>query len=450
MDVTAGTGGKKSLSLASPADIGLMRAGQIVALLVVTLFVFGVVMVNSASLRRVQDPGNTIRLAGPDHTYTLNVPESTGLAGRRVAETLLGKQTQFAAIAVVALIIGAFVPIERLSRMTGLVSPVPWILAAILCSLLLTFPPLGVTMNGAQRWIRIGPLQFQPSELAKWGLPFIVAWHCVRHAPSMKRFTTGLLPPLVLAGFICGLIAIEDLGTAVLIMTVTILMLLVAGARWWHVLGLLPLGVIAFAGLVLVEPYRVRRIMAFLDPFADAQDSGYQLVQSLGSIVTGGVSGVGFGNSLQKNGYLPETQTDFIFAIICEELGAFGAAMVIGLFAGLIVVGAQIISGRSTPAARVPEVSARAVPRFSRILGFGIVLTFGLQVAINLSVVTGLAPTKGIALPLVSRGGTGWILTAFSLGLLIAIDRRAWRISRKAGLDVDEQISLPKLGTKPA
>ena len=202
-----------------------MRAGQIVALLVVTLFVFGVVMVNSASLHRVEDPGNTIRLAGPDHTYTLNVTESTGLAGRRVTETLLGKQTQFAAVAIIALIIGACIPIERLSRMGGLVSPVPWILAAILCSLLLTFTPLGVTMHGAQRWIRIGPLQFQPSEVAKWGLPFIIAWHCVRHAPSMRRFTTGLLPPLVLSGLICGLIAKEDLGTAVLIMSVAVMML---------------------------------------------------------------------------------------------------------------------------------------------------------------------------------------------------------------------------------
>ena len=425
-----------------------MRAGQIVALLVVTLFVFGVVMVNSASLQRVEDPGNTIRLAGPDHSYTLNVTESTGLAGRRVTETLLGKQSQFAAVAIIALIIGACIPIERLSRMGGLVSPVPWILAAILCSLLLTFTPLGVTMHGAQRWIRIGPLQFQPSEVAKWGLPFIIAWHCVRHAPSMRRFTTGLLPPLVLAGLICGLIAKEDLGTAVLVMFVAVMMLLVAGARWWHILALLPVGLIAFVGLVLAEPYRVRRIMAFLDPFADAQDSGYQLVQSLGSIVTGGVAGVGFGNSVQKNGYLPETQTDFIFAIICEELGTFGAALLIALFAGLVLVCTQIVLGRSTPAAIKPDVAARAVPRFSRILGFGIVLTFGLQAAINLAVVTGLAPTKGIALPLVSRGGTGWILTAFSLGLIIAMDRRAWRISREAGLDVEENTILPRAETE--
>ncbi len=407
-------------------------------------------MVNSASLHRVEDPGNTIRLAGPDHTYTLNVTESTGLAGRRVTETLLGKQTQFAAVAIIALIIGACIPIERLSRMGGLVSPVPWILAAILCSLLLTFTPLGVTMHGAQRWIRIGPLQFQPSEVAKWGLPFIIAWHCVRHAPSMRRFTTGLLPPLVLSGLICGLIAKEDLGTAVLIMSVAVMMLLVAGARWWHILALLPLGLIAFVGLVLAEPYRVRRIMAFLDPYADAQDSGYQLVQSLGSIVTGGVAGVGFGNSVQKNGYLPETQTDFIFAIICEELGTFGAAMLIALFAGLVLVGTQIVLGRSTPAALKPDVAARAVPRFSRILGFGIVLTFGLQAVINLAVVTGLAPTKGIALPLVSRGGTGWILTAFSLGLIISMDRRAWRISREAGLDVQERTPLPRPETELA
>ena len=152
---------------------------------------------------------------------------------------------------------------------------------------------------------------------------------------------------------------------------------------------------------------------------------------------------VGFGNSIQKYGWLPENQTDFIFPIICEELGAFGAALLIGLFVGLVLVGCRIIGGRSTPAVADPELALEAVPPFSRLVGFGIVLTFGLQAVINLMVTTGMAPTKGIALPLVSRGGTGWILTAFSLGLLISMDRRAWRIARGAGLVDDEDQPSP-------
>ena len=421
-----------------------MRAGQIVALLVVTLFIFGVVMVNSASLKRLENPGATVRLEGADRSYTIDASAISDLAGRRVADTLLGKQTWYALLAIGALVIGSWIPVERLGRAGGLASPVPWLLAAIVGTLLLTFvPQLAPEVKGAHRWLRVGSLQFQPSEIAKWGLPIIVAWHCIRHASSMHRFTTGMLPPLLLSGFVCGLIALEDLGTAALVMTVTVCMLLVAGVRLWQVLGLAPVGLLAFVALVLAEPYRVKRVMTMLDPYADPQGSGFQLVQSLGSISSGGIEGVGFGNSIQKYGWLPENQTDFIFPIICEELGAFGAALLIGLFVGLVLVGCRIIGGRSTPAVADPELALEAVPPFSRLVGFGIVLTFGLQAVINLMVTTGMAPTKGIALPLVSRGGTGWILTAFSLGLLISMDRRAWRIARGAGLVDDEDQPSP-------
>ncbi|MAB72985.1 MAG: hypothetical protein CMJ54_10825 [Planctomycetaceae bacterium] len=421
-----------------------MRAGQIVALLVVTLFIFGVVMVNSASLKRLENPGATVRLEGADRSYTIDASAISDLAGRRVADTLLGKQTWYALLAIGAMVIGSWIPVERLGRAGGLASPVPWLLAAIVGTLLLTFvPQLAPEVKGAHRWLRVGSLQFQPSEIAKWGLPIIVAWHCIRHASSMHRFTTGMLPPLLLSGFVCGLIALEDLGTAALVMTVTVCMLLVAGVRLWQVLGLAPVGLLAFVALVLAEPYRVKRVMTMLDPYADPQGSGFQLVQSLGSISSGGIEGVGFGNSIQKYGWLPENQTDFIFPIICEELGAFGAALLIGLFVGLVLVGCRIIGGRSTPAVADPELSLEAVPPFSRLVGFGIVLTFGLQAVINLMVTTGMAPTKGIALPLVSRGGTGWILTAFSLGLLISMDRRAWRMARAAGLADDEDQPSP-------
>jgi cell division protein FtsW len=250
----------------------------------------------------------------------------------------------------------------------------------------------------------------------------------------MERFVTGLLPPLVLSAIVCALIAKEDLGTAVLVMIVCVAMLVAAGGRIRQVVALMPLGIAAFAGLVVLEPYRMRRIAAFLEPYADAGDTGYQVIQSMGAITGGGLSGRGLGHSLQKFDYLPFDHTDFIFAIICEELGVFGAALLMLILAGVVLAGLSIITGRSSPAGADAELAEHAVPPFSRLLGFGIILTFGLQAAINIAVVTGLAPTKGIALPLVSQGGTGWILTAFSLGLVISMDRHAWNVAEGAGL----------------
>ena len=183
----------------------------------------------------------------------------------------------------------------------------------------------------------------------------------------------------------------------------------------------------------------MRRIAAFLEPYADAGDTGYQVIQSMGAIAGGGIGGRGLGHSLQKFDYLPFDHTDFIFAIICEELGIFGAALLIMILAGVVLAGLSIITGRSSPAGADPELAEVAVPTFSRLLGFGIILTFGLQAAINIAVVTGLAPTKGIALPLVSQGGTGWILTAFSLGLVISMDRHAWKVAERAGLIADPE-----------
>ena len=404
-----------------------MRAGQIIALLVLTLFVFGVVMVASAKLTPLPRAAATIRVDQETQTSAYIQEESEGsaaaLAGRRVFDTVLGKDGRLALLALAALLVGAFVPVERLASLGGLLSPAPWLLATIVGLLLMTLV-IGEQAHGATRWLRIGPIRFQPSEIAKWGLPAIVAWHCIRHADGMHRFFTGFVPPVVLSAIVCALIAKEDLGTAALVMTVSMFMVLAAGARWWHVASVVPIGALAFVGFVFASPYRISRITAFLEPFKDAQDTGYQVIQSMGAIAGGGFGGRGLGHSLQKFDYLPFDHTDFIFAIICEELGFFGATMVVAILLGILVCGWAIVTGRSTP---IPaEDRGRAVPPFSSLFGFGIVLTFGLQALINIAVVTGMAPTKGIALPLVSQGGTGWVLTAFSLGLLISIDRCAW------------------------
>lgn len=170
----------------------------------------------------------------------------------------------------------------------------------------------------------------------------------------------------------------------------------------------------------------MNRILAYLDPFADSRGIGYHIIQSMGAIQGGGVAGRGLGNSVQKFGYLPEGTTDFIYAIISEELGLLGAAAVVGLYSALVLCGMTIVTSRAKQAGAMGAGTA-LLSNGAQLLGLGIVFTVALQAFINIAVVTGLAPTKGIALPLMSRGGTGWILTGFSLGLLVAMERMADR-----------------------
>jgi cell division protein FtsW len=194
--------------------------------------------------------------------------------------------------------------------------------------------------------------------------------------------------------------------------------------RFWQVAMLLPLAGVAFVALVITSPYRVNRILAYLDPYADAQGKGYHVIQSMAAIAGGGLPGRGLGNGIQKFGYLPEATTDFIYAIACEELGLAGAACIVALFVLLALTGLAIAT--STAKVTGPDGSTRVVPlttNFESLVALGFTLTVVTQALINVVVVTGLAPTKGIALPLISRGGTGWILTAFSLGLMAAIAR---------------------------
>ena len=409
-----------------------MRSGQALALLVVALFTIGVVMVNSASLDLRLDPAMAMDVQD-DGTAT-----GFSVTFKRV---LMGHYIQLALLAILAMTVTAFLPLERLGRAKGLCSPLPWLIVVILGLLALTFVPgIGVMYNGAARWIRLGPVGFQPSEIAKWGMPLVIAWYVCRQSVDIRRFGTGLFPPLAFASVVCGLVAIEDLGTAVLMMLVVLAVLLAAGARIWQVAALVPLALVAFAGLVLAEPYRVRRIVSFLEPYADPGDSGYHLIQSLTAIAGGGPMGRGLGHSLQKFGYLPEINSDFIYALICEELGVFGASLVVMIFVAILVIGLSVITGPKPTEDLQAGETTPSVPRFSQLVGLGILLTFGLQALINISVVTGLAPTKGIALPLVSHGGTGWILTAAALGLVIGIDRasaRAARASVKTAIQPD-------------
>jgi cell division protein FtsW len=420
----------------------MLRARHGIVLAVLGLLVVATVMVNSASLNLSRGGETTL-----DSVFW-------------------GKHTWFALGAAMALLVGAMVPVDRLGRTgaTWWTTPVFWVAVAVVVGMaLVQVPGIGREANGARRWISLGPIGLQPSEIAKWGVPIMVAWYAIRERARLHTFTWGFAVPLAAVSAVCGLIALEDLGTAVLIELVTVAMLVVAGARGIWVAAMAPVGLLAFVVLVITSPYRVNRIIAFLDPYADARGIGYHIIQSLEAIAGGGVAGRGLGNSELKFGYLPEATTDFIYSIVAEELGIAGSAVVVGLYVLFILCGLAVIGATARGAGSAPPVPSEGgsgsvatatapatvepelLSNFARLLGFGILLTVGVQALINICVVTGLAPTKGIALPLMSRGGTGWILTCLSIGLLISMDRGADRRRRELGLPVPGEEQDPFL-----
>jgi cell division protein FtsW len=349
---------------------------------------------------------------------------------------LLGKSSILALAAVVVMVIGSRVP-ARLLNMGDWRAPALWLLVfAIGLLMVVHVPTVGHEVNGARRWIKFGDFSFQPSEVAKWTLILALAWHCARHAGSMRSLRSGFLPPMLLILLVCGLIATEDLGTAVLVAMVGVAMLIAAGARIWHAALLIPVCVAGIAAAIVTSPYRIDRLRAFLNPYDDAQGIGYHILQSLSAVNGGGIAGRGLGNSVQKFGYLPEDTTDFIFSIICEEVGIIGPVVVVALYC--VLLGCLL------------AVVRRAVRPFDRLVAIGVMLNIGLQAAMNMMVVTGLAPTKGIALPLVSSGGTGWILTAFFVGLAASIDREAARYDIAEVASSPQQPRVRKLTTRVA
>ena len=207
-------------------------------------------------------------------------------------------------------------------------SPVVWAtaLAGLACVAVLV-PGVGSTVNGARRWIKLGPIQIQPSELAKWAAVLFLAWWLTRPATRTEQLVRGFLPAVAPVAALCLLVVIQDFGTAALIGLCAMTMLLAGRVKWWHVAAIALPAALAGVWFITHKEYRLRRIMAFRDPYASPQGEGYHMIQSLLSFSTGGLLGRGLGNGIQKLGYLPEDTTDFIFAVICEELGLFGALL---------------------------------------------------------------------------------------------------------------------------
>lgn len=399
----------------------MLRSGHLIALCVLALLTLGVLMVNSAGMS-----------VDPEEAVT-------------VKSILLSRSTAYMGAAVVAMGICSVLPIRRLvparlrtaeaaavadpqmaQRTHGLadwmrsvggvwlrLAPMWALIAGLLVVLALVYiPGIGREVNGSHRWISLpvpGLESFQPSEIAKWGMIGLLALYGARFAGRMNKFWIGLAPALAASGAVAAFIVKEDLGTGVLVAMVAGLMLLAAGARWWHMALLAPLPIAGVVIAIVTSDYRRDRLLAFLNPYEHPQTIGYHMIQSMLAVANGHVSGRGLGHGLQKFGYLPEDRTDFLFAVICEELGLAGCVLVLALFAAFLWTAMAIIRNE----------------RWSilKLAGLGVVATVGIQAVINLFVVTGLGPTKGIALPLLSSGGTGWILTAASIGLLIAMDR---------------------------
>ena len=363
-----------------------MRAGQGVVILSVMLLMLGVLMVNSAGLSVSSE------------------------APLRLQDMVTSRPAILAMLAVVTMWIGSRFPLHLLQVKVGGMPLVFWTIPLALLLLLAVYAPgIGRRVNAANRWLDIGGFAFQPSEVAKWSMMAAIAWWGARGSKNITTLKDGFLPAILVVGFICGVIAVEDLGTAVLIFGTSCILLFAAGCKTLHLISLLPFGIAALVGAIMKSTYRMNRLRAFIDPYDDPDGVGFHILQSLTAISSGGLAGLGLGHGVHKFGYLPEDTTDFIFAIICEELGAVGAGAVLCLYAGILVLSYSVIR--------------RCKDSFLRLLVLGIATTIGLQATINILVVTSLAPTKGIALPLLSNGGTGWLLTAFCIGLINAVDR---------------------------
>lgn len=277
-------------------------------------------------------------------------------------------------------------------------------------------PSLGVAAKGARRWLRLGPISIQPAEMIKLVSVIYVAAYLTKKEDRITSFTSGLLPVLGVIGVLSGLVLLEpDLGTVVVIGLVTVGLLFLGGAQVKH-LGMLALcAVPVVLVLVLGSSYRRQRLMTFLAPWKDASDAGFQITQSFLAFGSGGPFGVGLGEGKQKLFFLPEAHTDFVLALVGEELGLVGTAAIVLLFALFVIRGFQI--------------AARARMPFGRYLGMGITLLIGVQALVNAAVVTGLAPTKGLTLPFVSYGGSSLVISLLGVGILLNIsrDRQAGR-----------------------
>ena len=276
--------------------------------------------------------------------------------------------------------------------------------------ILVYIPGIGIEIGGGKRWIRIWKFSFQPVEIAKIVLVICVARLITQYIESIKTFKGGILPSMLLLFFFFALIYKQpDFGSLVIMGSLVFLMLFIGGARIYQ-LALLSIGALATAFVgIIIEPYRLERLKVFLDPWKEPEGSGYHIIQSFYAINSGGIFGRGLGESIQKLHYLPTPHTDFIFAVIGEEWGFVGSAIIIAIFMVILWRGMRI--------------SLTTKNRFGSLLGFGIIYLISVQAIINIGVVTGTLPTKGLTLPFISFGGSSLLANLAAVGILLNISR---------------------------
>lgn len=280
------------------------------------------------------------------------------------------------------------------------------IITIILLLLVFLFPPI----NGAQRWIQIGPLSIQPSEMAKYVVVLYLAKSLNKKGDDIKKFWRGVFPTLLVAGVFAGLVLAEkNLSITSVIMFVTFILITISGARKRHLFALGGMGLFAGIILILSAPYRLKRLLSFLDPWADPRGDGYQLIQSLLALGSGGFLGLGFGMSRQKAYYLPEPHNDFIFSVIAEETGFLGGMLLIILF--IVLIWRGVI------------VSIKCKDNFGTLMAMGITSVIAIQAIINLAVVTGSMPVTGVPLPFISYGGSSLLFNMTAMGVLLNVSR---------------------------
>ncbi len=318
---------------------------------------------------------------------------------------LLIPQLEYMALSIVVLIVAMNFDYKRWGKLSPLI-----LMVSIGLLILVLIPGVGTDLNGAQRWIFIGGQSLQPSEMAKIGLIMFLSFSLSKRKEVLQSFTKGLLPYLLLIGFIAGLVVIEPhlSGTLIIVITSCVI-LFCAGAKISHFVAMALPGVAAVVVAILAAPYRFDRVKAWLNPFDYAMDEGWQTVQSLLAIGSGGLFGRGLGQSMQKYLYIPEPYNDYIFAVLAEELGFVGSAFVMLLFLVFIWRGIK--------------VAMNAPDTFGSLMAIGITSLIGIQFLFNVAVVTNSIPSTGISLPFFSYGGTSLMFLMFGVGILLNISR---------------------------
>lgn len=333
--------------------------------------------------------------------YSASFPIGTIFYGD--ATFFFAKQLQWFAIGLVLFIIASIFPY----RIYGKLSPL-FVLLSIVLLMLVLVPGIGVERNNSQRWILIGPFLYQPIEIVKLFMIIYFAYFYAKKQNYIEYFRKGVLPPLLILGIAFLLILKQpDLGSAILLLVACGIIVFCSGAKRVHLLLMGSIGILGVSYFALTEEYRLQRLTSFLNAFEDPVGHGYQLVNSYIAIGTGGLWGSGLGNSIQKLGYLPEAHTDFIMAIILEEIGVVGLAIIIGSYLIIMLRGVKI--------------AKNCKDLFPKLLAIGITFQIMTQAVLNLGAVSGLLPITGVTLPFISYGGSSLVITMVCIGILINI-----------------------------